>query len=306
MHVLVTGGAGFIGSHFVDHLLENTPHHVTTLDTLTYAGRKANLDDALDHPRHRFVKGDVRDNTLVNAQLETADVVVNFAAETHVDRSIESTERFVSTNVQGTETLLRSTLETDLEWFVQVSTDEVYGETVKGSFSEADSLAPRNPYAATKASADLLAQSYHETHGSPVVIVRPSNNYGPRQHEEKLIPKFITRAMAVESLPVYGDGEHVREWTYVKDTCRAIETVIASGTAGEVYNVGSGVERRNIDLTRTIVDEVGGSRDRIEFVEDRPGHDRRYALDTTKIESLGWSPAWTFEEGLRETIDYYE
>ena len=306
MHVLVTGGAGFIGSHFVDYLLENTPHHVTTLDTLTYAGRKANLDDALDHPRHRFVKGDVRDNTLVNAQLETADVVVNFAAETHVDRSIESTERFVSTNVQGTETLLRSTLETDLEWFVQVSTDEVYGETVKGSFSEADSLAPRNPYAATKASADLLAQSYHETHGSPVVIVRPSNNYGPRQHEEKLIPKFITRAMAVESLPVYGDGEHVREWTYVKDTCRAIETVIASGTAGEVYNVGSGVERRNIDLTRTIVDEVGGSRDRIEFVEDRPGHDRRYALDTTKIESLGWSPAWTFEEGLRETIDYYE
>ena len=306
MHVLVAGGAGFIGSHFVDHLLENTPHRVTTLDALTYAGRKANLDDALEHPRHRFVEGDVRDDTLVNAQLETADVVVNFAAETHVDRSIESTERFVSTNVQGTETLLRSTLETDLEWFVQVSTDEVYGETVKGSFSEADSLAPRNPYAATKASADLLAQSYHETHGSPVVIVRPSNNYGPRQHEEKLIPKFITRAMAVESLPVYGDGEHVREWTYVKDTCRAIETVIANGTAGGVYNVGSGVEHRNIDLTRTIVDEVGGSRDRIEFVEDRPGHDRRYALDTTKIESLGWSPAWTFEEGLRETIDYYE
>lgn len=306
MHVLVAGGAGFIGSHFVDHLLENTPHRVTTLDALTYAGRKANLDDALEHPRHRFVEGDVRDDTLVNAQLETADVVVNCAAETHVDRSIESTERFVSTNVQGTETLLRSSLETDLERFVQVSTDEVYGETVEGSFSEADPLAPRNPYAATKASADLLAQSYHETHGSPVVIVRPSNNYGPRQHEEKLIPKFITRAMAVESLPVYGDGEHVREWTYVKDTCRAIETVIANGTAGEVYNVGSGVEHRNIDLTRTIVDEVGGSRDRIEFVEDRPGHDRRYALDTTKIESLGWSPAWTFEEGLRETIDYYE
>lgn len=306
MHVLVAGGAGFIGSHFVDHLLENTPHRVTTLDALTYAGRKANLDDALEHPRHRFVEGDVRDDTLVNAQLETADVVVNCAAETHVDRSIESTERFVSTNVQGTETLLRSSLETDLERFVQVSTDEVYGETVEGSFSEADPLAPRNPYAATKASADLLAQSYHETHGSPVVIVRPSNNYGPRQHEEKLIPKFITRAMAVESLPVYGDGEHVREWTYVKDTCRAIETVIANGTAGGVYNVGSGVEHRNIDLTRTIVDEVGGSRDRIEFVEDRPGHDRRYALDTTKIESLGWSPAWTFEEGLRETIDYYE
>jgi len=306
VHVLVTGGAGFIGSHFVDHLLENTPHHVTTLDTLTYAGRKANLDDALDHPRHRFVEGDVRDSTLVDAQLETVDVVVNFAAETHVDRSIESTERFVSTNVQGTETLLRGALETDLERFVQVSTDEVYGETVNGSFSEADPLAPRNPYAATKASADLLAESYHETHGSPVVVVRPSNNYGPRQHEEKLIPKFITRAMAVESLPVYGDGEHVREWTYVKDTCRAIETILASGTAGEVYNVGSGIERRNIDLTRTLVDEVGASHDQIEFVKDRPGHDRRYALDTTKIESLGWSPAWTFEEGLRETIDYYE
>lgn len=306
MHLLVTGGAGFIGSQFVDYLLENTSHHVTTLDALTYAGRKSNLNSALDHRRHQFIEGDVRDEDLLDTVLESIDVVVNFAAETHVDRSIESAERFVSTNVQGTETLLHSALDTDLTYFVQVSTDEVYGETVEGSVSETEPLAPRNPYAATKASADLLAQSYHETHGSPVIIVRPSNNYGPRQHEEKLIPKFITRAMAGESLPVYGDGQHVREWTYVKDTCRAIETVLANGSAGEVYNVGSGVERQNIDLTRTIVDEVGDSYDLIEFVEDRPGHDRRYALDTTKIESLGWSPAWTFQEGIRETIDYYK
>jgi len=226
MKLLVTGGAGFIGSNFVRHVLDETEYHVTTLDKLTYSGTRVNLEGVLEHDRHRFVKGDIRDEALVDNLASTVDAIVNFAAESHVDRSIEGSKPFVSTNVQGLQVLLDAAVERDLDRFVQISTDEVYGEVLDGKFTESDKLNPRNPYAATKASADLLAQSYHTTHELPVLITRTSNNYGPRQHTEKLIPKFITRAVEDRPLPLYGDGSHIREWTYVEDNCRAIRMVL--------------------------------------------------------------------------------
>lgn len=305
MRILVTGGAGFIGSNFVHYLLRETDYEIVTLDALTYAGSTDNLADVMDDPRHEFVEGDIRNRDVVAEQVNAVDAVVNFAAQSHVDRSIESAESFVATNVQGTQKLLSATRDADVETFVQVSTDEVYGQILEGEFTESDRLAPRNPYAATKAGADLLALSYHETHDVPVKIVRPSNNFGPRQHREKFIPKFITNADRGETLPLYGDGTNVREWTYVEDTCRAIDTVLHDGSVGEIYNVGSGEERRNLDVARKIVDLVDASGDLIDFVEDREGHDQRYALETGKIETLGWEPRWTFEEGLRTTVDYY-
>jgi dTDP-glucose 4,6-dehydratase len=305
MRILVTGGAGFIGSNFVQHLLDATAHDVVTLDALTYAGDTSNLDGTLDDPRHEFVEGDIRDRELVDDLVADADAVVNFAAESHVDRSIDSSEHFVSTNVQGTQALLDAAKQADVDRFVQISTDEVYGEIEDGVFTEGDALAPRNPYAATKAGADLLAKSYHVTHDLPVIITRSSNNFGPRQHPEKLIPKFIENAAAGEPLPVYGDGTNVREWTYVMDNCRAVRLALEEGTPGEVYNIGSGHELQNIEVTEAILDGVGASDELIEFVEDRPGHDQRYALATEKIESLGWSPEWTFDDALEATIDYY-
>jgi dTDP-glucose 4,6-dehydratase len=304
MLILVTGGAGFIGSNFVHYLLRETGHEVVTLDALTYAGSKENLDGALDTPRHEFVWGDIGDGDLVKGLIADADAVVNFAAESHVDRSIEGAEPFVSTNVQGTQVLLDAALAANVDRFLQISTDEVYGEIESGVFTEDDRLAPRNPYAATKAGADLLALSYHETHDLPVLVTRSSNNYGPRQHPEKLIPKFVTNAAAGESLPLYGDGTNVREWTYVEDNCRAVMTVLEEGKPGEVYNIGSGNELQNVEVTRRILNAVGASEDLIEFIEDRPGHDQRYALDTTKVRELGWEPEWSFEEGLERTVDY--
>jgi dTDP-glucose 4,6-dehydratase len=305
MRLLVTGGAGFIGSNFVHHLLEATDHHVVTLDSLTYAGTTENLSEVLDHERHRFVEGDIRDDELVSEIVRDCDVIVNFAAESHVDRSIEDAEPFVSTNVDGTRTLLDAALEHDIDSFVQISTDEVYGTIESGSVTEEAPLDPRNPYSATKASADLLALSYHTTYDLPVLVTRSSNNYGPHQHREKLIPKFITRAAAGKTLPVYGDGSNVREWLYVEDNCRAIITVLENGTPGEVYNIGSGTELTNIDVTERIIEMVGGSEDQIEFVEDRPGHDQRYSLDATKLRSLGWEPERSFESGLKETVNHY-
>lgn len=305
MRLLVTGGAGFIGSNFVQHFIDATDHEVVTLDALTYAGDKQNLTAVLDHDRHRFVEGDVRDVELVDELVAKADAVVNFAAESHVDRSIDGAADFVSTNVGGTQTLLAAAVEHDVERFLQVSTDEVYGHILDGAFDEDDPLDPRNPYAATKAGADLLCRSYQRTHDLPVIIVRASNNYGPRQHEEKLIPKFINLAASGGELPVYGDGTNIREWIYVEDTCRAFELILREGEVGEIYNVGSGEERQNIEVTRRIVDLIGADDDLITFVEDRPGHDQRYALDATKIEALGWEPEWSFEEGLEATVDYY-
>jgi dTDP-glucose 4,6-dehydratase len=305
MHVLVTGGAGFIGSNFVRHLLAETDHQVITLDALTYAGSKANLDGVLDHSRHEFVEGDIRDRSRLDELLDHADWIVNFAAESHVDRSIETAEPFVSTNVQGTQTLLDAARIADVERFVQISTDEVYGEIGEGAFTEDDPLNPRNPYAATKAGADLLCRSYHTTYDLPVLIVRSSNNFGPRQHREKLIPKLIERAVRNESLPIYGDGSNVREWTYVRDNCRAIATVLRDGVPGEIYNVGSGHERTNLEVARTVINAVGASEDLVEFVEDRPGHDQRYALDAGKMAALGWESEWSFEDGVERTIEHY-
>ncbi|WP_256686202.1 dTDP-glucose 4,6-dehydratase [Halococcus qingdaonensis] len=303
MSVLVTGGAGFIGSNFVRHLLDTTNRSVITLDALTYAGSMRHLDDVLDHPRHDFVEGDIRDQSLIAELFEEIDSVVNFAAESHVDRSIDSAEPFVATNVQGTRTLLDAARDADIDRFVQISTDEVYGEIHDGTFAETDPLDPRNPYAATKASADLLALSYHSTYDLPVLVTRSSNNFGPHQHSEKLIPKLIDRAARGESLPIYGDGSNVREWTYVQDNCRAIRTVLDEGTTGEIYNVGSGDERTNLDVARTVLDAVGAPETLIEFVEDRPGHDERYALDASKMAALGWEPEWSFEEGLERTVE---
>ena len=305
MRLLVTGGAGFIGSNFVHHVLSETDHSVVTLDALTYAGSKSNLEGVLEDPGHEFVEGDIRDAELVSDLLADADAVVNFAAESHVDRSIDGAEPFVRTNVHGTQVLLDAALDAGVDRFVQISTDEVYGEIATGRFEESDPLTPRNPYAASKAGADLLARSYHTTHGLPVVITRTSNNFGPRQHTEKLIPKFIRNAAAGETLPVYGDGSNVREWIYVEDNCRAIRSVLADGTAGEIYNIGSDEELTNLEVTHAILDAVGGSEDQIEFVEDRPGHDQRYALDASKVQRLGWEPEWSFADGLERTVEYY-
>jgi len=306
MRLLVTGGAGFIGSNFVHHVLEtHADDEIVTLDALTYAGSKANLEDVLDDPRHEFVEGDIRDRELVSDLVADVDAIINFAAESHVDRSIEGATPFVSTNVQGTQTLLDAATNVGIDRFLQISTDEVYGQVLEGSFSEDDPLNPRNPYAATKAGADLLANSFQTTHDLPVVITRTSNNFGPRQHTEKLIPKFIQNAAAGKSLPVYGDGSNVREWIYVEDNCRALDLVLREGTIGEVYNIGSHAEKTNLEVTEAILDAVGASGNLIEFVEDRAGHDQRYALDTDKIEALGWEPQYSFEEGLERTVDYY-
>ena len=301
MHLLVTGGAGFIGSNYVHHVLETTDVDVTTLDALTYAGDRTNLN-GVGSSRHRFVEGDITDRDLVDDLVADVDSVVNFAAESHVDRSIEGARPFVETNVVGTQTLLDAANEHGVEQFIQISTDEVYGEIESGRFSEDDRLHPRNPYSATKAGADHLALSYYETHGLPVIVTRSSNNFGPRQHTEKLIPKLIRRAAAGEELPIYGDGSNVREWTYVEDNCRAVERARQRGDPGEIYNIGSGNERSNLEVARAVVDAVDASEDLVTFVEDRPGHDERYALDSSKVRALGWEPEWSFEDGLTQTV----
>ncbi len=304
--ILVTGGAGFIGSNFVHHVLDaHDDYRVITLDNLTYAGSLDNLAGALDSPRHTFVEGDICDEAVVSEQLSEVDAVVNFAAESHVDRSIDSAKPFVRTNVQGTQTLLDAALDADIDRFVQISTDEVYGHILDGTFTETDPLHPRNPYAATKAGADLLARSYGTTHGLPVVVTRSCNNFGPRQHPEKLIPKLIEKAEAGDDLPLYGDGSNVREWIYVADNCRAIDTVLADGEPGEVYNIGSGAERTNLEVARAVLDEIPETDSEVTFVEDRPGHDQRYALDSSKLRQLGWEPEWSFEVGLAETVARY-
>ena len=306
MRILVTGGAGFIGSNFVHYALnEHEDDEIVTLDALTYAGSHENLDGVLDNPRHQFVEGNIRDEELVADLVEDVDAIVNFAAESHVDRSIEGAKPFVTTNVQGTQTLLDAAKDADIDRFLQVSTDEVYGQIMDGKFSETDRLNPRNPYSATKAGADLLAQSFQRTHGLPVLITRTCNNFGPRQHSEKLIPKFIQNAADGEALPVYGDGSNVREWIYVEDNCRALDLVLQEGDIGEIYNIGSDAEKTNLEVTEAILEAVGADKNLIEFVQDRAGHDQRYALETEKIQSLGWEPQYTFEEGLARTVDHY-
>jgi dTDP-glucose 4,6-dehydratase len=307
VEVLVTGGAGFIGSNFVRHALAGHPDwHVTTLDKLTYAGRLENLHDVIDNPRHTFVRGDVADAAVAAPLVEQSHIVVHFAAETHVDRSIQNAGEFITTDVFGTFVLLEAARRAPaLRRFVQISTDEVYGSVAVGSSCETDELKPRNPYSASKAGADRLAYSYFATYGVPVIITRASNNYGPYQFPEKVIPLFVTNAVDDIPVPLYGDGLNERDWLHVIDHCRALDLLIEAGGNGEVYNVGGGNHVRNIDLTREILALAGKSDALIRPVADRPGHDRRYSLDTTKLQRLGWTPAAVFEQGLAETVQWY-
>jgi len=306
VRLVVTGGAGFIGSNFVRFMLRRYDDlEVVNLDKLTYAGNLENLRDVEDDARYTFVHGDICDAGVVRAALRGADAVVNFAAETHVDRSISGPQDFIRTDVLGTHTLLEAVRELGIARYLQISTDEVYGSTETGSFTEESDLAPSSPYSASKAGADLLVLAYHRTFATPVVITRSSNNYGPWQYPEKIVPLFITNAIDEQALPMYGDGLNVRDWLYVDDNCAGIDAVLREGALGEVYNIGGGNEVDNLTLTRQILELLGRSPDLIHFVTDRPGHDRRYSIDCAKLRSLGWRPATPFETGLERTVSWY-
>lgn len=308
MKILVTGGAGFIGSCFIRHMLNTHPDYkIVNLDALTYAGNIENLYDVKDNPHYEFVNGDICDKHLVPQIVSGVDAIVNFAAESHVDRSITGPEVFIDTNVKGTLNLLQAAKEFHIERYLQISTDEVYGSLGEtGYFTEETPLAPNSPYSASKASADMLVRAYHETYKMPTLITRCSNNYGPYQYPEKLIPFFISKLFKDEKVPVYGDGMNVRDWIYVYDHCSAIDTVLHKGKIGEVYNVGGHNEKTNLEITRLILDALNKDESYIEHVEDRLGHDRRYAICNDKITSeLGWQPSVSFEEGILLTIDWY-
>ena len=307
VNVLVTGGAGFIGSNFVRWALAAHPDwSITTLDKLTYAGRMENLRDVIDDPRHRFVKGDIADRAVAAPLVDASEIVVHFAAETHVDRSIQGAGDFIHTDVFGTFVLLEAARAAKgLRRFIQISTDEVYGSVPSGHSRETDELRPRNPYAASKAGADRLAYSYWATYGVDVIVTRASNNYGPNQFPEKVIPLFITNAIDHRPLPLYGDGLNVRDWLHVEDHCRALDLIIDRGQPGETYNIGGGNEVKNVDLTHKILTLAERPASLIQPVEDRPGHDRRYSLDTTKLRGLGWTPHVAFDAGLAATVEWY-
>ncbi|MGA4726364.1 dTDP-glucose 4,6-dehydratase [Micromonospora taraxaci] len=317
MRILVTGGAGFIGSEYVRLLLGKPlgsadgvpplePTVVTVLDKLTYSGNRANLDRVRDDPRLRFVQGDICDPVVVDEVVADHDVIVHFAAESHVDRSIAGAAPFVTTNVLGTQTLLDAALRHRTSRFVHVSTDEVYGSIDEGSWTETWPLAPNSPYSASKAGSDLLALAYHRTHGMDVVVTRCSNNYGPYQYPEKVIPLFVSNLLDGATVPLYGDGGNIRDWLHVHDHCRGIALVQQKGRAGEVYNIGGGTELTNKELTGLLLDACGAGWDRVVPVTDRKGHDRRYSLDITKIhQELGYSPSITLDQGLADTVAWY-
>jgi dTDP-glucose 4,6-dehydratase len=311
VQVLVTGGAGFIGSHYVRSLLSDAyPAYadadVVVLDLLTYAGTLTNVAACADSPRLRFVHGDIRNADTVAEVMAGTDVVVHFAAESHVDRSIKGAAELVSTNIVGTQVLLQAALEARVTRFVQVSTDEVYGSIDDGAWPETHALQPNSPYSASKASADLLARSYHRTHGLPVCITRCSNNYGPHQFPEKVIPLFVTNLIDGKKVPLYGDGMNVRDWLHVDDHCRGIQLVAEKGRDGEIYNIGGGTELTNRELTHRLIDAVGADASMIVSVPDRKGHDRRYCVDWSKIaDELGYAPRVPFDEGLAATVRWY-
>ncbi len=306
MRIVVTGGAGFIGSHFIRHVLQ---HHrddtLVNLDKLTYAGNLENLADVADDPRYSFVKGDICDAQAVDRVIAGADAIVNFAAETHVDRSISGPQDFIRTDVLGTHTLLEAVRAHGVERFLQVSTDEVYGDIAGGASVETDPLRPSSPYSASKAGADMLVLAYRRTYDTPVIVTRSSNNYGPNQYPEKIIPLFVTNALDGQPLPVYGDGRQVRDWIHVADNCAGLDQVLRQGTLGEIYNIGGGNEVANIDLTQAILRRLGLPADLVRYVHDRPGHDRRYALDCAKLRALGWTPRTAFDDGLASTVAWY-
>lgn len=308
MNILVTGGAGFIGSCFIRHILKKyKDYKVINIDALTYAGNIENLNDIKNNQNYKFVHGNICDKELVRELMKEVDCVVNFAAESHVDRSITGPEIFIETNVKGTLNLLQAAKDARIERFLQVSTDEVYGSLGKtGYFYETTPIAPNSPYSASKASADLLVRAYYETYKMPVLNTRCSNNYGPYQYPEKLIPFFISKLLKGEKVPVYGDGLNVRDWLYVYDHCSAIDMVLHKGNIGEIYNIGGHNEKTNIEITKLILNAMGKDESSIEYVQDRLGHDRRYAISNDKIQSqLGWEPSLTFEEGIKITIDWY-
>ncbi|MEV7968943.1 dTDP-glucose 4,6-dehydratase [Sphaerisporangium sp. NPDC088356] len=310
MKILVTGGAGFIGSHYVRSLLSGAypawdDAHVTVLDKLTYAGNEANLQPVAGHPRYAFTKGDIADARLLGEVVPGHDAIVNFAAETHVDRSITGAADFVVTNVQGTQRLLQAALEAGVSTVVHVSTDEVYGSVAVGSWSESAPLLPNSPYSAAKAGADLLCRAYHQTYGLDVRVTRCSNNYGPYQHPEKVIPLFVTNLVDGLRVPLYGDGGHVREWLHVDDHCQGIQLVLEKGGPGEIYNIGGGVELTNRALAERLLAAFGAGQERIAPVPDRLGHDRRYSVDSAKIRAMGFEPRVGFEQGLTEVVRWY-
>lgn len=307
MKLLITGGAGFIGSNFIRHILKRYPEYeVINLDKLTYAGNLDNLKDIQADPRYSFVQGDIGDGTLVEKLISQVDAVLNFAAESHVDRSIVAPQDFVWTNVLGTQVLLQAALRAKVDKFIQVSTDEVYGSIEQGSFKETDRLTPSSPYSASKAGGDMIALSYWTTFGLPVVITRSSNNFGPYQFPEKVIPLFITNVLEGKKVPLYGDGLHVRDWIYVEDNCEGIDLVLHQGKPGEIYNIGGGNELKNVDLARCLLRVLDKTEDQIEYVADRPGHDRRYSIDCGKVKALGWKLQYVFEDALRMTVDWYK
>lgn len=308
MKFLITGGAGFIGSNFVHHILREHPEYdVTVLDKLTYAGNMRNLESALQNPRFKFVRQDICD-TAVADTVQGMDAVVHFAAESHVDRSIENAADFVRTNVEGTWRMLDECRKAKVGRFLHVSTDEVYGSLgATGKFTEQTPISPNSPYSATKASSDLLALAYFHTHGFPALVTRCSNNYGPYQFPEKLIPLMIAQASSDQHLPVYGKGENIRDWIHVDDHCRALDTVLHKGADGEVYNIGGNSEMRNLDVVKMILKLLDKPESLIKFVTDRPGHDLRYAIDSTKMkQQLGWEPRWKFSDGLAATVRWYQ
>jgi dTDP-glucose 4,6-dehydratase len=307
MHILITGGCGFIGSNFVRYLLERYDYRIINLDALTYAGNPENLREFENNPRYKFIHGRIEDVKTVKKTLRGVNRIVHFAAESHVDRSITNAQPFIQTNVAGTQALLDACRQAKIDRFIHVSTDEVYGSLGdKDRFTENTPLAPSSPYAASKAASDLLVRAAAKTHGLPALITRCSNNYGPYQFPEKLIPLMITNALEDKPLPVYGDGLNVRDWIYVTDHCAALDTILHRGIVGETYNIGGESERKNIDVVKTILRLLGKSESLTTFVDDRPGHDRRYAMDIEKIKrQLKWSPAVTFEKGLELTLDWY-
>jgi len=307
MRILVTGGCGFIGSNFIRYTLREHPEdQVINLDKLTYAGNPENLADVEGDPRYLFIRGDICEEEAVEeAFSRDPEMVVNFAAETHVDRSIMEPEAFLRTDIFGTFRLLEAVRSHGTPRFLQVSTDEVYGSIAEGSCAEDSPLNPSSPYSASKAGADLLVLSYVRTYGTPAMIIRPSNNFGPYQYPEKLIPLFITNLMEGRKVPVYGDGGNVRDWLFVEDNCAAVDTVLRRGEPGGVYNAGGGNEVNNLELTRRLLELLGRDESSIEFVPDRPGHDRRYSVDSGRLRELGWTPRWEFPRALERTVQWY-
>ncbi|MDB4349463.1 dTDP-glucose 4,6-dehydratase [Omnitrophica bacterium] len=306
-NILITGGAGFIGSNFIRFFLNKYgDYNVINLDKLTYAGCKSSLKDVEKDPRYRFVKGDICDKSIVEKAAEGCDTIINFAAESHVDRSIKEPADFLNTNIDGVQTLLDVVNKYKIPRFIQISTDETYGSIPKGHSGEGDPLRPSSPYAASKAAADLLCHSYYITYNTPVVIIRSSNNFGEYQFPEKVIPLFITNALEDKKVPLYADGSNMRDWIYVLDNCEAIDCVRQNGKIGEIYNAGGGNEKKNLELTHMILKALGKSEKLIQFVADRPGHDKRYGLSSEKIKSLGWKSRYDFSKALESTVQWYK